>query len=163
MKKRVLYAAITVFLIAAITGIILSFTGIQDLKPQVSRIKYENNLLNLAGSTIDLNLNNEQSSKNVFILVEADKDFSTDELQLVLENNEIATAAFENVNNYDDGYSDWNYVVKFNVTGLSEGSTTLYVQTLDGKVKSNETTINVEKQKKIYAVQTENTSKELTQ
>lgn len=158
MKKRLLHIAIAVFVIAAITGIIASFTDSSKPESQVSQIKFEDNLLNLTGATINLEV---KQQKNISVLIESGDDFSANDLQLVSTNNDIANAKVVNINTHNDGYSDFNNIIQIRVTGVSAGETTLYIQTSDGKVKTNKVAVHVKESDKTQTT-TESATEETT-
>lgn len=101
-------------------------SAIDDTSTKTTSIKK----LSLAYTTdITLNLNDEKSSSHK-TWVQVKGDFTIDDLVFISNNPEIATIEYNE--------TVGNSYVYFNIIGVKAGETTVYVQTKDGIVKSEE-------------------------
>lgn len=141
--KKLVKIIIVVVVIAAVIGIASSLFGDKS-ETGIELIQFDEDTL-ITGDTLYLDLNDTESSKkNVGVLIEAGEDFSTDDLQFISANENIATIAITSAKPYEsDDYKTYNNIVYCDITGVSAGSTNVYVQTTDGEVKSNEIVVQV--------------------
>lgn len=141
--KKIGKIILIIVVIAAIIGIVSSLFG-SDSETDIELIQFDEETV-MAGDTLYLDLNDpENSKKNVGILVEADESFSTDNLQFISQNTEIATITMTSSEPYEsDDYKTYNNIVYCDITGVVAGTTTVSVQTTDGKVKSNGIEVHV--------------------
>ena len=83
--------------------------------------------------TIDISVGNKESGS---FEVVGTGDFDPDDIEFVSSNESVAIIEFDE---YRELFGD----VYYTITPISDGTATLYVQTKDGSVKSQEITINV--------------------
>lgn len=83
--------------------------------------------------TIDISVGEEESGH--FEVVGTD-DFDLSEIEFVSSDESVAKIEF-------DKYSEWIGYIYYTITPISDGTATLYVQTKDGSVRSDEFTVNV--------------------
>lgn len=116
----------------AVLCIIILATNISDSETVKSNTGITN--LNIEyNQDINLNLSTKSSSsKKISVRVETDnKTFSKDDLEFVCSNPQI-------VNIEPNGEAKRDNTLYFYINGLAAGETTIYLQTIDGIVKSNE-------------------------
>ncbi len=124
MKKTGIVLLSTMFIILTV------FTGCGNS----SQAKSETGIKSLDwlfSKDVELDISNDYSSKeNSYFSVRGNNDFNIDEIEFVSNNPEIATIKLDKVVGTTFVYYD--------IVGISPGETTVYVQTKDGIVKSEE-------------------------
>lgn len=85
----------------------------------------------LFNKNVELDISNDYSTKeNSYFTVKGNRDFNIDDIEFISNNPEIATIEYDKI--------ALTTCVYYNITGISPGETTVYVQTKDGIVKSEE-------------------------
>lgn len=85
--------------------------------------------------TVTLDVGETEHSYNSYFSVKGTEDFSIDDIKLVSSDESVATFTYDRTSTTDDIY--------YNIEAVGAGTATLYVQTVDGIVKSEEITVTV--------------------
>lgn len=116
--------------LSAVLIVLTIFTGCGNSTKEKSEtgIRSLNWLFN---KDVELDISNDYSSiENSYFTVKGNRDFNIDDIEFISNNPEIATIEYDK--------TALTTYIYYNITGISPGETTVYVQTKDGIVKSEE-------------------------